>query len=63
MKSARSGKQDVIVPSLEKYTPVRKAEFLLSNAVTAADYEKARKEVRELGFDPNSIPHRRLART
>ena len=48
----------VVVP-VEKYTPERKAEFLLSNATSAADYQKARKEVRKLGIDPDAIPHRR----
>ncbi len=46
----------IILP-VERYTPERKAEFLLSNAVDAADYRKARKEVRKLGLDPDSIPH------
>jgi hypothetical protein len=43
----------------KRYTPERKAEFLLSNAVDEADYRKARKEVRRIGIDPDSIPHRR----
>jgi AbrB family looped-hinge helix DNA binding protein len=46
----------VIVP-VERYTPERKAEFLLSNAVDANDYRKARKEVRKLGLDPDAIRH------
>lgn len=50
----------VVVP-VEKYTPERKAEFLLSNATTRADYREARKEVKKLGLDPDSIPHRRPA--
>ena len=48
----------MVVP-LERYTPKRKAEFLLSNAVDGTDYRRARKEVRRLGLDPDSIPHRR----
>jgi AbrB family looped-hinge helix DNA binding protein len=48
----------VVVP-VERYSPERKAEFLLANAVDEADYRKARKEVRKLGLDPDSIPHRR----
>ena len=48
----------MVVPA-ERYSPERKAEFLLSNAVDDADYSKARKAVRKLGFDPDSIPHRR----
>ncbi len=50
----------VVVP-VERYTPERKAEFLLSNAVDATDYRKARREVRKMGLDPDSIPHRRPA--
>jgi AbrB family looped-hinge helix DNA binding protein len=48
----------MVVP-VERYSPERKAEFLLSNAVDNADYRKARKEVRKLGLDPDSIPHLR----
>jgi AbrB family looped-hinge helix DNA binding protein len=48
----------VVVP-VERYTPERKAEFLLSNAVDGDDYRKARKDVRKMGLDPDSIPHRR----
>ena len=57
MRSARIPERSVI----EQYTPGRKAEFLLSNAIDKADYRKARKEVRKLGLDPDSIPHRRPA--
>ena len=46
----------VIVP-IERYTPERKAEFLLSNAVDEADYRSARRAVRKMGLDPDSIPH------
>ncbi len=48
----------VIVP-VERYSPERKAEFLLSTATTPEDYRRARKEVKKLGIDPDSIPHRR----
>jgi AbrB family looped-hinge helix DNA binding protein len=48
----------VIVP-VERYSPERKAEFLLSTATTDADYRKARRVVRKLGVDPDSVPHRR----
>jgi hypothetical protein len=44
---------------MERYTPERKAEFLLNNAIDDADYRKARKEVRKLGLHPDSIPHLR----
>ncbi|MEW6542113.1 MAG: AbrB/MazE/SpoVT family DNA-binding domain-containing protein [Nitrospirota bacterium] len=42
---------------VEIYSPERRAEFLLSNAVDAEDYARARKEVQKLGLDPDSIPH------
>jgi AbrB family looped-hinge helix DNA binding protein len=48
----------MVIP-VERYTPERKAEFLLSNAIDQADYRKARKEVRKLGLDPDTISHRR----
>jgi len=48
----------VIVP-VERYTPERKAEFLLSNAVDATDYRRAQKAVRKLGLDPKTARHQR----
>jgi AbrB family looped-hinge helix DNA binding protein len=48
----------VIVP-VERYTPERKAEFMLSNATNAEDYREARKAVRKLGLNPDSIQHQR----
>ncbi len=48
----------VVVP-VERYAPERKAEFLLSNSATQKDYQRARKEVKKLGLDPEAIPHRR----
>ena len=42
---------------VETYTPERRAEFLLSNAVDAADYAQVREEVRTMGLDPDAIPH------
>jgi AbrB family looped-hinge helix DNA binding protein len=47
-----------IVP-IEPYSPERKAEFLLNNAVTAEDYRDARKSVQKLGVDPDTIPHKK----
>lgn len=41
---------------LERYTPERKAEFLLNNAVTPEDYAWALKEIKKLGIDPKTIP-------
>jgi AbrB family looped-hinge helix DNA binding protein len=51
----------VAVP-IEIYTPERKAEFLLSNAVDAADYAWAVKQVKALGLEPKTIAHRRPRR-
>jgi AbrB family looped-hinge helix DNA binding protein len=50
----------VLVP-VERYSPERKAEFLLSTATTDVDYRKARRAVRRLGVDPDSVPHRRFS--
>jgi AbrB family looped-hinge helix DNA binding protein len=47
---------------VEIYTLERKAEFLLSNAVDAEDYEAAVAEVRRLGIDPSKIPHHKPRR-
>jgi AbrB family looped-hinge helix DNA binding protein len=43
---------------IETYTDERKAEFLLANAVDRDDYAAAVREVRSMGLDPASIPHR-----
>ena len=43
----------------ELYTPERKAEFLLSNAVAPDDYAAACEQVRKLGLDPDAILHDR----
>ena len=48
----------VVIP-VERYTPERQAEFLLSTAISDADYRRARKAVRKLGLDPDSILHQR----
>lgn len=48
----------VAVP-LEIYSDVRKAEFLLSNAVDSEDYARAADEVRKMGLDPAEVPHKR----
>lgn len=48
---------------MESYTPERKAEFLLSNAVDAADYADATAAVRKMGLDPVKIKHRKPAGT
>jgi AbrB family looped-hinge helix DNA binding protein len=51
----------VAVP-VESYSSRRKAEFLLNNAVDAADYARAVREVRKLGLNPASVRHRRPTR-
>jgi hypothetical protein len=52
---------DDCLVAVERYTPERQAEFLLSNAVTDLDYREARKLVLAMGLDPDLIPHRRPA--
>ena len=42
---------------VETYTPRRRAEFLLSNAVDRQDYGRAVREVRKMGLDPERVPH------
>lgn len=50
-----------VVP-IESYTPERKAQFLLSNAMDARDYAAAVRKVRAMGLDPKQIPHYRPPR-
>lgn len=47
---------------LEIYSPERKAEFLLSNAIDAKDYRAALREVRKMGVDPSKVTHHPPAR-
>ncbi len=44
---------------IEVYTPERRAEFLLNNAITAEDYRQARAEVKRMDLDPDRIAHQR----
>lgn len=46
---------------LERYSPERKAELILSNATDAKDYAKAIKAVRAMGLDPETIRHSKPA--
>lgn len=50
----------VVILPVEIYTPERKAQFLLNNAITQDDYDLAVKKVRKMGLDPGEIPHERL---
>jgi AbrB family looped-hinge helix DNA binding protein len=47
---------------IEVYTPQRRAEFLLNNAIGAEDYRRARAEVKRMGLDPDRIKHHRPPR-
>ena len=51
-----------LVP-VETYTAERKAEFLLGNATTPAEYKAAVTEVRAMGLEPNRVPHFKPKRT
>jgi AbrB family looped-hinge helix DNA binding protein len=44
---------------VEVYDERRRAEFLLSNAVDEEDYRRAANAVREMGLEPDNIPHHR----
>lgn len=41
----------------EVYTPERRAEFLLNNAVDGKEYDAAMARIHDMGIDPDSIPH------
>jgi len=47
---------------IEIYTPERRAEFLLNNAVSAEDERRARAEVKRLGLDADRIKHHRSSK-
>jgi AbrB family looped-hinge helix DNA binding protein len=47
---------------VEIYSPERRAEFLLNNAVGAEDYRHAQAEVKRMGLDPSQIKHHRPAK-
>jgi len=47
-----------LVP-LEIYTPERRAEFLLNNALGIDDYRRARAAVKRMDLDPDRIKHHR----
>jgi AbrB family looped-hinge helix DNA binding protein len=52
----------VAIP-VEIYTPERKAEFLLSNAVDADDYQAALRDVKKMGINPSKVPHHKPHKT
>ena len=47
---------------IERYTPQRRAEFLLSNAISEKDYARATEEVGKMGLAPARIPHYKVGR-
>jgi AbrB family looped-hinge helix DNA binding protein len=49
----------VMTLPLEIYTPERKAEFLLNNAITSKDYSWALKQIRKMGINPETIRHKK----
>ena len=53
----RVARASVKLPAGERYTALRKAEFLLNNAATETEYKVARQEVKALGLDPDAVPH------
>jgi AbrB family looped-hinge helix DNA binding protein len=49
----------VVTLPVEIYTPERKAEFILNNTITPEEYALAVKKVRNMGLDPEKIPHKK----
>ena len=49
----------VVTLPVEIYTPERKAEFILNNTITPEEYALAVKKVRNMGLDPETIPHKK----
>jgi AbrB family looped-hinge helix DNA binding protein len=43
------------VLTVEVYSPQRRAEFLIANAIDATDRKKADAEVRRMGLDPRKV--------
>jgi AbrB family looped-hinge helix DNA binding protein len=43
--------------AVEVYTPERKAEFALNNALSKEDWDTAAQDVRAMGLDPLTIPN------
>ena len=52
-----TGRDKLALPPVEIYSDDRIAEFLLNNAVDAADYARACADVRTLGIDPQKVKH------
>lgn len=50
------------VMPVEIYSPERKAELLLANAVDAGDRKAAEREIRKLGLDPARLRPRPRSR-
>lgn len=48
---------------VEIYSPLRKAELLLSNAIDADDYQAALQEVRKMGINPSKVLHHKPQKT
>jgi AbrB family looped-hinge helix DNA binding protein len=44
---------------VEIYSPERKAEFLVANAIDVADRKRAEEEVRKMGLDPRKLRARK----
>ncbi len=57
----RAGPLPLTLDFRMSYNDERTAEFLLSNAVDAEDYARAREEVRSMGLDPDAVAHRKPA--
>src|SRR5260370_7596259 len=52
-----------VVFPIERYTPERKAEFLLSNPTPRSDYPTTRKKYQKLSINPDPLHHSHPTRT
>lgn len=48
---------------LEAWSPEERAAYLLETAVDKSDYQRARNAVRQMGLDPDAVPHTKGRRT
>lgn len=50
------------VMPLDRYSNQQKAEYLLNNSTDLEDYKHAVEDVRAMGIDPKTIPHKKPKR-
>jgi hypothetical protein len=56
-KAAEEREDGILIRPAVAYTPERKAEFFLTNAISEEDYQRARETVLKMGLDPDKVTH------